>query len=179
MAAVCVYCSSSDDIDDAYPPVAEALGRGIAKRGHRLVYGGGRVGLMGVVARAVHDEGGRVVGVIPEKLKAREGIAYDVADEMIVTETMAERKEEMYTRAEAFVVLPGGYGTLEEFLEVLTLRQLGYHDRPIALVNTNGFYDALLRFFTQLYDDRFARVDVDAHVHVAATPAEALDAIEA
>ena len=131
---------------------------------------------MGVVARAVHAEGGSVV--IPEKLKEREGIAYDYADEMVVTDTMAERKEIMYTRADAFVVLPGGYGTLEEFLEVLTLRQLAYHDRRIALVNTDGFYDPLLRFFDRLYDANFARVDADTHVHVAPTPTDALDAVD-
>jgi len=178
VATLCVYCSSSDDIADTYPPVAEALGTGIAERGHRLIYGGGRVGLMGVVARAVHEAGGHVTGVIPEKLDAREGIAYEFADEMIVTDTMSERKEAMYTRADGFAVLPGGYGTLEEFLEVLTLRQLDYHNRPIALVNTDGFYDPLLRFFDRLHDTKFARVDAEAHVHVAPTPEEALHAIE-
>ena len=178
MATLCVYCSSSDDIADRYPPIARALGTELAHRGHRLIYGGGRVGLMGVTARAVHDAGGHVTGVIPEKLKAREGIAYEFADEMMVTDTMAERKEAMYTRADAFVVLPGGYGTLEEFLEVLTLRQLDYHRRPIALVNTDGFYDPLLRFFDRLYDAKFARVDAETHVHVAPSPEEALDAIE-
>jgi len=178
MPTICVYCSSSDDIADRYPPVAEALGAALADRGHRLIYGGGSVGLMGVLARAVHADGGKVTGVIPEKLKAREGIAYDFADEMIVTDTMAERKEVMYTRADAFIVLPGGYGTLEEFLEVLTLRQLGYHNRPIALVNTDGFYDPLLHFFDQLYAAHFARVDADTHVHVAPTPDDAIDAID-
>jgi cytokinin riboside 5'-monophosphate phosphoribohydrolase len=178
VATLCVYCSSSDDIADIYPPVAKALGTEIADRGHRLIYGGGRVGLMGVVARAVHEADGHVTGVIPEKLEAREGIAYEFADEMIVTDTMAERKEAMYTRAEGFAVLPGGYGTLEEFLEVLTLRQLDYHSRPIALVNTDGFYDPLLRFFDRLYDAKFARVDAETHVHVTPSPEEALDAIE-
>lgn len=97
MATICVYCSSSNHIDDHYPPVAETLGRGIARRGHQLVYGGGTVGLMGVVAHAVHDEGGTVIGVIPEKLKAREGIAYEFADDFVVTDTMQERKRRMFT----------------------------------------------------------------------------------
>jgi len=175
MPTVCVYCSSSNAISDAYPPVAESLGRGIARRNCSLIYGGGRVGLMGVVARAVHDEGGRVVGVIPERLKAREGIASEVADDLVVTDTMQERKRRMFTSADAFVVLPGGFGTLEEFLEVLTLKQLGYHGRPIALINTDGFFDPLLRFFRQLREKRFARSDVGQHVHIAPTPEGALD----
>jgi len=175
MPTVCVYCSSSNAIADTYPPVAEALGRGLARRGGRLIYGGGSVGLMGVVARAVHEEGGTVVGVIPERLKAREGIAYEYADDLIVTDTMSERKERMYTEADAFAVLPGGFGTLEEFLEVLTLKQLGYHGRPIALVNHDGFFDPLLRFFRRLRAERFTRNDVADHVHVAPTPEDALD----
>jgi hypothetical protein len=174
MPTVCVYCSSSDRIDGAYPPVAEALGRGLAERGYALVYGGGSVGLMGVVARAVHAGGGHVVGVIPEKLKAVEGIAYEVADEMIVTDTMSARKQAMMRRADAFAVLPGGLGTLEELMEVLTLRLLGYHDRPITLVNTGGFYDDLLAFFDRLYDEHFARARVTELVHVAPTPEAAL-----
>ena len=174
MATVCVYCSSSNHISDVYPPVADALGRGLAERNHRLVYGGGTVGLMGVVARAVHDEGGTVVGVIPEKLKSREGLAYELADELVVTRTMQDRKRRMFTAADAFVVLPGGFGTLEEFLEVLTLKQLSYHDRPIVLVNTGGFFDPLLDFFGTLYDEHFARTPVSDVVYVAPTPAEAL-----
>jgi uncharacterized protein (TIGR00730 family) len=174
MASVCVYCSSSDHIADTYPPVADALGRGLVQQGHRLVYGGGTVGLMGVVARAVHDAGGTVIGVIPERLEAREGLAYELADDLIVTDTMQERKRRMFTEADAFVVLPGGFGTLEEFLEVLTLKQLGYHDRPIVLLNTGGFFDPLLDFFRTLHAERFARANVTEVVHVAATPEAAL-----
>ncbi len=175
---VCVYCSSSNHIDSVYPEVARTMGRLLAERGHALVYGGGNVGLMGVMARTLHERGGYVVGVIPEKLKAKEGVAYDVADELVVTETMRERKKIMYTRADAFAVLPGGYGTLEEFMEVLTLKQLGYHGRPIALVNTDGFFDPLLAFFDRLYEARFARTRGDDLFHVAADPAGALDYIE-
>lgn len=175
---ICVYCSSSNHIDAIYPEVAEALGRALGERGHTLVYGGGNVGLMGVLARTLHEQGGRVIGVIPEKLKEKEGIAYGVADELIVTKTMRERKKVMYTRADGFVVLPGGYGTLEEFMEVLTLRQLGYHQRPIALVNTNGFFDPLLAFFERLYDERFARTRSEELVHIASGPTDALDLIE-
>jgi len=176
---ICVYCSSSNRIDAVYPDVAQQLGRALGERGHALVYGGGNVGLMGVLARTLHEEGGHVVGVIPEKLKAKEGIAYGVADELIVTDTMRERKRVMYKRGDGFAVLPGGYGTLEEFLEVLTLKQLDYHQRPIALINTNGFFDPLLAFFEQLYDEQFARALPEELVHVTSDPAGALDFIEA
>lgn len=177
MPSICVYCSSSDDIADIYPPVAEALGREMAQRGHELIYGGGAVGLMGVMAEAAHAAGGTVTGVIPSKLQAREGIAYD-ADELIVTDTMRERKRIMYQNADAFAVLPGGYGTLEEFMEVLTLKQLGYHDRPIAILNVDGFYDTLLSFFEELRDGQFARTAVTDLVNVVSSAEAALDRIE-
>jgi hypothetical protein len=178
MASICVYCSSSNAIADAYPPVAETLGREIARRDHALVYGGGAVGLMGVLAHAAHEDGGTVTGVIPSKLQDREGIAYD-ADELVVTDTMRERKGIMYSRADAFVVLPGGYGTLEELMEVLTLKQLGYHDRPIAILNVDGFFDTLLDFFAELREGHFVREDLAELVHVVATVQEALDRVEA
>lgn len=175
MKTVCVYCSSSRRIDGRYAEVAQALGQRLAAQGLALVYGGGSAGLMGTVARAVHAGGGRVCGVIPEALQAKEGVAYDAADELIVTQTMAERKAEMYRRADAFIALPGGFGTLEEFLEILTLRQLGYHQNPLVLVNTEGFYDTLLSFFDELEAGGFAHRRAAALYHVAATPEAALD----
>ncbi|WP_263788282.1 TIGR00730 family Rossman fold protein [Salinibacter grassmerensis] len=177
MSSICVYCSSSNAIADAYPPVAEALGQEMGRRGHELVYGGGAVGLMGVLAEAAHEAGGTVTGVIPSKLQSREGIAYD-ADELIVTDTMRERKRIMYQNADAFAVLPGGYGTLEEFMEVLTLKQLGYHDRPIAILNADGFYDTLFSFFEELRDGRFARAAATDLVEVVSSAEAALDRIE-
>jgi uncharacterized protein (TIGR00730 family) len=174
-----VYCASSNHIDEQYFAVASEMGRLLAERGHTLVYGGGNVGLMGTVARAVHEHGGEVFGVIPDALRQIEGVAYEVADELIITETMQERKRHMFTRAEAFVVLPGGFGTLEEFMEVLTLRQLGYHHKPIALVNTNGFYEPLLELFDHYYRTGFARPRYRDLYHVAPTPADALDYIAA
>lgn len=177
MSSVCVYCSSSNAIADKYPPVAETLGREIARRGHTLVYGGGAVGLMGVLARAAHEVGGTITGVIPSKLQDREGIAYE-ADEMIVTDTMRERKRIMYKTADAFIVLPGGFGTVEEFMEVLTLKQLGYHDHPIAILNVDGFFDTLLSFFEELRDGKFARESISDLVHVVTTAEAALDRVE-
>jgi uncharacterized protein (TIGR00730 family) len=123
---------------------------------------------MGELARAVHEQGGVVCGVIPQALEQKEGVAYDVADELIITETMQERKAIMFTRADAFLVLPGGFGTLEEFLEVLTLRQLGYHDKPIVLVNTNGFFGPLLHLFDHIVAEGFARDAVRRQYYFAA-----------
>lgn len=174
MPSICVYCSSSNSIADTYPPIAEALGREIAHRGHRLIYGGGAVGLMGVMARAAHDAGGVITGVIPSKLQDREGIAYE-ADELIVTDTMRERKRIMYKKADAFIVLPGGFGTLEEFMEVLTLKQLGYHNHPIAILNVDGFFDTLLSFFEELHEESFARETVTELTRVVTTAGDALD----
>jgi uncharacterized protein (TIGR00730 family) len=176
---LCVYCSSSDRVDRRYFPVAERLGALLAARGYPLVYGGGSVGLMGALARSVHAHGGHVVGVIPEALKAREGVAYDVADELVVTETMQQRKALMFTRADAFVVLPGGFGTLEELLEVLTLKQLHYHDKALVLVNTGGFYDPLLALFEHFFRERFAHEQHRTLYHVAPDPDDALAYVDA
>lgn len=176
---ICVYCSSSNAIDGTYFDVAEEAGRLLGAGGYTLVYGGGSVGLMGALARSVHEHGGQVLGVIPEALKAREGVAYEIADRLVTTPTMQKRKAVMYQHAEAFMVLPGGFGTLEEFLEVLTLKQLGYHRRAIAVVNTDGFYDPLLDLFEHFYDERFAPETHRQLYHLADTPEAALHHIEA
>ncbi|MFQ5571271.1 MAG: TIGR00730 family Rossman fold protein [Rhodothermales bacterium] len=176
---ICIYCSSSNHVEAGYFDVAEETGRLLAERRFTLVYGGGNVGLMGRMARSVHAHGGQVVGVIPEALKQREGVAYDVADQLITTATMQKRKAIMFTRADAFMVLPGGFGTLEEFLEVLTLRQLGYHNKPIALVNTDGFYDPLLELFDHFFRERFAHKHSRAFYYIASDPEDALRHIEA
>jgi len=156
MKSICVYCGSSEDIDPALRQSAKDLGRLIARHGDQLVYGGGSVGLMGDVARAVHAHGGRVVGVIPESLTTAE-IAYHHADELIVTKTMRERKQIMDDRADAFVVLPGGFGTLEELAEILVLKILGYTDRPLIIVNPDGFYDPLIELFNHFVEHKFAK----------------------
>lgn len=153
---VCVYCSSSDDIDRRFFDVAQELGAALGKRGDTLVYGGGSVGLMGEVARACHEYGGKVVGVIPESLKTEE-IAYHQADELLVTETMSERKTMMFTRGDAFIILPGGFGTLEELAEVIVLKVLKYQDRPIVILNCFGFYDPLIALFEHFIEENFAK----------------------
>ncbi|MEO0474420.1 MAG: TIGR00730 family Rossman fold protein [Planctomycetota bacterium] len=156
MKSICVYCGSSEDIDPAYRQAAKDLGKAIAEHGDQLVYGGGSVGLMGDCARSVHEHGGKVVGVIPESLSTVE-IAYHNADELIVTQTMRERKQIMDDRADAFVVLPGGFGTLEELAEILVLKILKYTDRPLIVVNPDGFYDPLIELFNHFVEHKFAK----------------------
>lgn len=154
MKLLCVYCSSSDRIDPKYAVRAEELGRTMVARGWGLVYGGGKTGLMGAVARGTKAAGGRVVGVIPEFMKARE-LAFDEADELVTVVTMRERKLLMEARADAFVTLPGGWGTLEEIMEILTLRQLDVVKKPCVFLNQDGFYDDLLRLFARMQAERF------------------------
>lgn len=156
MKEVAVYCASASDLRDAYLREARELGKALAVNGLALVYGGGNVGLMGEIARSVHENKGYVAGYIPERLMAIEGRAYDIADELIVTRTMQERKRSIFGRADAFVVLPGGLGTLEEFLEVATLRKLGYHGKPIILINTDGYWDQLLVFLAHTEQEGFS-----------------------
>lgn len=155
---VCVFCASSNDAPERYFEAARELGVRLAQRDWTLVYGGGSVGLMGAVARSVHEVGGRVVGVIPELLRVAE-VAYHDADELVVTQDMAERKTVMVARSDAFLCLPGAFGTLDELFEVLTLRQLGYHDKPIVLVDIDGFWSPFVACFERLFADRLSRAE--------------------
>ena len=146
--SVCVYCGSRPGADPAWMAAAEATGQWIGRHGGQLVYGGGNNGLMGRVADATLAAGGTVVGVIPQALVEREFAKRDCT-ELHVVQTMHERKRMMAERADVFLALPGGIGTLEEFFEVWTWRQLGYHDKPVGLLNLNGSYDSLLTFVQQ------------------------------
>lgn len=174
---LCVYCSSSDRIDPKYAAAAAELGRLLVARGWGLVYGGGKTGLMGAVARAVKASGGHVVGVIPEFMKLRE-LAYDQADELVTVVTMRERKLLMETRADAFVTLPGGFGTLEECLEILTLRQLDVVRKPCVFFNQDGFYDDLLRLFDRMVREKFFKPSNLDLFRVATTVPDIFDQIE-
>jgi cytokinin riboside 5'-monophosphate phosphoribohydrolase len=153
---ICVFSSSSDVIDGAFFEVATELGRAIARCGDTMVYGGCSVGLMGAVARSVHHHGGQVIGVIPSFIHAK-GLGYEPSDELIVTGNMRERKATMEARADAFIALPGGFGTLEEMLEIITLKQLQQHAKPIVFLNHAGFYDPLLALFEYMFEQRFAK----------------------
>jgi uncharacterized protein (TIGR00730 family) len=175
---VCVYCSSSAAIDPSHVAVARGLGAALGERGDVLVWGGATVGLMGEVARATRAAGGRTVGVIPQALQAIE-IADHAADELVVTPDMLTRKGELARRADAFVALPGGFGTLEELLEQLTSRLLGFHDKPIVLVDVGGFWQPLLDLFEHLYRERFARPESRAAYTVVSDVAGVLAALDA
>lgn len=175
---LCVYCASSDRLDPKYAAAATLLGQEMAKRGWNLVYGGGKVGLMGAVAKAVKGSGGRVVGVIPEFMKAKE-LAYDEADEMHTVVTMRERKLLMETKADAFVTLPGGWGTLEEVMEILTLRQLDVLRKPVVIFNQDGFYDELLKFFDRMIAEKFNKPSNLQLFTVAKTVDEVFKQLEA
>ena len=175
---LCVYCSSSDRLDRKYAAAAEELGRELAARGWGLVYGGGKTGLMGAVARGTKASGGRVVGIIPEFMKARE-LAFDEADELVTVVTMRERKLLMEVRADAFVALPGGWGTLEEMLEILTLRQLDIVKKPCVFLNQDGFYDPLLQLFDRMLAEKFFKPSNLELFRVAATVPEVFTQIDA
>src|SRR5688500_15801002 len=175
---LCVYCASSDPLDPKYYDAASELGREMVLRGCGLVYGGGKTGIMGAIARAVKQNGGRVVGVTPEFMKARE-LAYDEADELVTVITMRERKLLMETRADAFVALPGGWGTLEEILEILTLRQLDVVKKPCVFLNQDGFYDPLLQLFDRMLAENFFKPSNLDRFRVAPTVSDVFKQIEA
>lgn len=175
---LCVYCASSDRLDPKYYSVAAELGRQMVLQGWGLVYGGGKTGTMGAVARAVKQSGGKVVGVIPEFMKVRE-LAYDEADELVTVITMRERKLMMEARADAFVTLPGGWGTLEEILEILTLRQLDVVKKPCVFLNQDGFYDDLLRLFDRMLTEKFFKPSNMELFRVARTVPEVFEQLKA
>ena len=152
--SVCVYCGSRPGASPAFTDAARAVGQWIGSRGGQLVYGGGCNGLMGTVAQATLDAGGRVIGVIPKALVEKEWANHNCT-ELHVVDTMHERKRLMAEHADAFLALPGGIGTFEEFFEVWTWRQLGYHDKPVGLLNLGGYYDALLQFLRHTVEQQF------------------------
>ena len=152
--SLCVYCGSRPGDLPAYADAARAVGAEIGRRGWQLVYGGGRAGLMGVVADAALAAGAAVVGVIPQSLMERE-LGHRGLTKLHVVDTMHQRKTMMAERSDAFLALPGGIGTFEELFEAWTWRQLGYHDKPIGLLNVAGYYDALLGFLQHSLDQRF------------------------
>ena len=171
---LCVYCGSHAGSRPAYLEAARATGTALARRGVELVYGGGRIGLMGAVADAALAAGGNVIGVIPKALVTREIAHLDLKDLRVVA-TMHERKALMAELADAFVALPGGFGTLEEFCEVLTWAQLGLHRKPCGLLNTDGFYDSLLAFLDHAAAEQFIRAQHRRMLVVENDPERLLD----
>ncbi len=154
--SLCVFCSSSDGVGEEFFSVARALGQAMAERQITLVYGGARVGLMGEVARASKSCGGRVIGIIPQSIFER-GLAMEAVDELLVVETLRARKAMMEERSDGFIILPGGFGTLEEALEIITLRQLNTHQKPIMFINAREFFTPLFDYFELLIDKKFIK----------------------
>lgn len=153
---ICIYCGSSYGRQAIYTETAQALGELLAEREIRLIYGGAKVGLMGVVADAALSKGGEVIGVIPDSLVSHE-VAHEGLTELIITDSMHTRKMRMAELADAFIALPGGWGTLDEMFEVLTWAQLGFHKKPCGLLNVAGYYEGLKQFFKHTVDEAFVR----------------------
>lgn len=176
VTSVCVYCGARTGDDPAFTADAERLGKGLADKGWRLVYGAGDVGLMGSVARAAQAAGAETFGVIPKHLVNWEVGKTDLST-YIVTETMHERKKVMFMNADAVVVLPGGAGSLEEFFEVLTWRQLALHEKPIYIINTNGYWDLLIQLVNHVVAQGFADASLLDYMTPVPDAAAALTAL--
>lgn len=177
MRNICVFCSSSDAIDNVYNKNALELAELMVENNFQLVNGGSKVGLMGLMARRVKEMGGTSIGVIPQLIYDK-GLACYSTENLIITKDMRERKEKLSKFADAFIALPGGFGTLEEILEVITLKQLEVHQKPIVLMNIDGFYDKLLEQFSVFYKKNFARNDYRRLYFVAGNAKEAVEYIK-
>lgn len=153
-SSVCVYCGTGQDVNAAYKTAAADLGAALAQANVRLVYGGGSVGLMGIVSESCMKAGGRVMGIIPGHLSEKEGQKHDITD-LVVVDSMHTRKNMMVEQSDGFIVLPGGLGTLDETFEILTWKYLGLHDKPVVLVNINGFYDPLVATIRHMVNEGF------------------------
>lgn len=177
MNTICVYCGSSVGARDEYARAAAEVGRLLAERGQRIVYGAGNIGLMGVLADAALQAGGEVIGVIPHALVARE-LAHNGVSELRIVDSMHERKALMADLSDGFLALPGGFGTFEELCEMLTWLQLGIHQKPCGLLNTLGYYDHLIAMFDRAVGDRFLRPQHRALLIVDDEPASLLDRLQ-
>jgi uncharacterized protein (TIGR00730 family) len=178
LSSLCVYCGSSNAGPESHRAAAITLGKLMAARGVQLIYGGGNIGVMGALADAVMAGGGAVTGIIPEFLMRHE-VGHSDVTTLEVVDTMHERKARMAELSDGFLVLPGGLGTLEEFFEIVTWRQLGLHDKPIAILNTDGYWDRLQDMIADVVEAKYARPENAALAPFADTPEQALEMLEA
>lgn len=176
MRYLCVYCGSQTGTDMRYRQAASLMGQLLAERGYGLVYGGGHVGLMGTIAEAVLNAGGRVIGVIPEAMVERE-LAYRQVTQLEIVPSMHERKARMASLADAFIAMPGGYGTLEELFEMITWAQLGIHAKPIGILNVSGYFDALAAMLEHAVQEGFIRAAYRHFWVLRSEPAALLEAL--
>ncbi|MBQ9680249.1 MAG: TIGR00730 family Rossman fold protein [Ruminococcus sp.] len=174
---ICVYGAASKDIAEPFKEAGHALGCQLALRGHSLIFGGGDHGMMGSVARGVHDGGGHITGIQPSFFNV-DGILYPLCDEYIYTDTMRERKQKMEDMSDAFIVSPGGIGTFEEFFEILTLKQLGRHRKPIVILNIDGYYDPMIAMMQKSVEAKFLNEKNFTLFFVTDDIGKALDYIE-
>ncbi|MDR2010622.1 MAG: TIGR00730 family Rossman fold protein [Bacteroidales bacterium] len=170
---ICVFCSSSEDITEIYHNAAKTLGEQLAKNGYDIIHGAGSIGLMGTLMRSAAQFNCRITGVVPERLN-KPNIVSGIHQELIITADMKERKEYMRENSDAFIALPGGFGTLEELLEVITLKQLKYHNKPIVIINTLGFFDKLLEHFENMYQQNFSNSSYKRLYYIALNPEDAI-----
>lgn len=177
LSSVCVYCGSRDGYEPEFLRAATELGTTLAQRKIRLVYGGASIGMMGKIAQTVLTEGGEVTGVIPHFLTEIE-TPLSTVTEQFLTETMHERKQTMFDKSDAFVVMPGGIGTLEEAFEMLTWRQLSQHRKPVIFLNIKGYWDSLIALLDHIIDTGFAGENIRTFYHVVNAPSDVLPAIE-
>lgn len=176
---ICVYGAASSLIDEEFVKAGEELGRKMVERGHSLVFGGGRSGMMGAPARGVYEKGGHILGIAPKFFEENNPeISFENCTEFIQTETMRERKRLLDELSDAFIVAPGGIGTFDEFFEILTLKQLGRHNKAIVIFNIDGYYDNMLKMMDVSIDKKFITTDCVELYKVVNTPEEALDYIE-
>ena len=173
MRSLTVFCGANTGSDPIYTEVARQMGHLLASEGIALVYGGGKVGLMGVIADAVLEKGGKVIGVIPHFLAHKE-VEHLGVSEMHYSETMHERKIKMFELSDGAIAMPGGFGTLDELFELCTWAQLGHHEKPLAILNVNGFYDALLQFLDRAVSEAFLKTENRGIILDATQPAEVL-----
>ncbi len=174
---ICVFSSSNSAVNSVYCDTAVDLGKRLGQEGFDLTFGGADVGLMGIIARSAQNHGAKITGVIPRSF-AEKGIAYQTADELITSNNLRDRKEIIESKSDAFIALPGGFGTMEEIIEILTLKQLQYHNKPVVFINTNGYYNNLIAQFETGYQENFAKREFKELYHVSESPKDAIDYIK-
>jgi len=175
MKNICVFCSASNGLDENYYTEAKKMGKLLAESNFNLVYGGSSLGIMGEISKTVKENGGKIIGVIPEKLnEICKHSDSNIYDEYYITKGMRERKAKMDALSDGLIVLPGGFGTLEEVSEMIVQKILGYNNKPIVFLNTNHFYDNLFEFFEQIILEKFAQTKVSYYYYLAQTPEEVI-----
>lgn len=177
MKNICIYASSSNNIEKIYFEQSKILAQLVAKKGWGIIFGAGMAGLMGAVAESALEHGAKITGIIPELLNIK-NIVHEKCHELIVTKTMRDRKMQMEERADAFIALPGGFGTMEELLEIITLKQLKYHQKPVVILNINHYYDTLRALFEHIINERFAINQSAKLYYFTEDPQDAIDYIE-